>query len=186
MATEKWKQARVVKQLKGDFRISESGRIKRNGRHAKTKGHWIKERFLTPGKTKKGYLRIVLRKDGFSKSYYIHRLVALAFVDNPDGKPCVNHLDGNKLNNHYTNLQWCTPQENNEHGFKMGLLKRGKNIKPYVSKRTEWGGYSPVIDMNTGVFYKVNEVANLINKPKTYVMKMLRGERPNKTRYRYA
>jgi hypothetical protein len=58
------------------------------------------------------------------KDEFIHRIVAIAFVPKVEGKPHVNHRDGVKANNHYTNLEWCTPQENNEHGVKMGLLKR--------------------------------------------------------------
>lgn len=60
----------------------------------------------------KGYHKVGLGKKG---SKYMHRLVCELFVENPDGKPHVNHKDGNKLNNHYTNLEWCTPIENNIH-----------------------------------------------------------------------
>jgi len=53
------------------------------------------------------------------KRYAAHRLVALAFIPNIHGKPCINHIDGNKLNNHYSNLEWCTVSENNMHSVRV-------------------------------------------------------------------
>lgn len=68
-----------------------------------------------------GYYQSALsNKDGKTK-IWIHRLVALMFVDNPENKPCVNHKDGNKLNNYYENLEWVTVRENNIHARKIGL-----------------------------------------------------------------
>ena len=58
------------------------------------------------------YFSIVLRKDGKIKSFSIHRLVACAFIDNPENKSYVDHIDNNKLNNHVDNLRWCTNREN--------------------------------------------------------------------------
>ncbi len=67
------------------------------------------------------YERIVLQIDGKPTAKYIHRLVAETFIDNPKNKATVNHKDGNKMNNDYTNLEWATQSENNYHSFEMGL-----------------------------------------------------------------
>lgn len=66
---------------------------------------------------KNGYPRVVLRKDGRGISKYIHRLVAEAFIDNPFGKREVNHIDGDKRNNHASNLEWVTAKENVRHSI---------------------------------------------------------------------
>lgn len=71
---------------------------------------------LKAGQDKAGsYGFVYLKNQGKEKKYYIHRLVAFFFCDNPKGKPDVNHLDGNKLNNHSDNLEWVTQKENAEH-----------------------------------------------------------------------
>lgn len=61
------------------------------------------------------YLSVILSKNGYKKKYNVHRLVAFCFLKNPLNKPCVNHIDGNKINNHYTNLEWVTYSENERH-----------------------------------------------------------------------
>lgn len=72
----------------------------------------------------KGYLRVSLYKNGKPQRKYIHRLVARHFVPNPEGKPCVNHMDCNSLNNHAENLEWCTHKENMEWMAEQGRNKR--------------------------------------------------------------
>lgn len=62
-------------------------------------------------------------------THMVHRLVAKGFVENPDNKVYVNHLDGNKLNNHYSNLEWCTTAENNKHARDTGLHVQAKGHK---------------------------------------------------------
>lgn len=72
--------------------------------------------------------RVELWKNGSHKTFLVSRLVASAFVTNPFGKPCINHLDGNPLNNKPSNLEWCTYKENQIHTFKTDLNKSPKQI----------------------------------------------------------
>lgn len=77
-------------------------------------------RVLKPDLTNMGYRRVVLW-NGERNRMAIHRLVAMTYIPNPDNLPMVNHKDGNKLNNHYSNLEWCTCSENTRHAFATGL-----------------------------------------------------------------
>lgn len=75
-----------------------------------------------------GYLYATFSMHGKKIKRKIHRLVAQAFIPNPDGKPQINHIDGNKMNNHVSNLEWCTSTENNRHAVKIGLMKSGEEF----------------------------------------------------------
>lgn len=89
----------------------------------------INWRKLKPGILNNGYLFVHLCKNGKHFNKTIHRLVALTFVPNPEYKSCVNHIDGNKLNNHYTNLEWVTASENSKHAWNNNLNKGFLNHK---------------------------------------------------------
>ena len=67
------------------------------------------------------YKQVSLWRENKGTSYYVHRLVAEAFIPNPEGKPEVNHIDGNRQNNHISNLEWVTSGENSLHASKTGL-----------------------------------------------------------------
>ena len=83
-------------------------------------------RVLKVDKSPCGHHRITLCIGGIAERHYLHRLVAKGFVENPDNKPFVNHKDGNKDNNHFSNLEWVTIQENTIHAFDMGLRNSGE------------------------------------------------------------
>lgn len=71
----------------------------------------------------KNYKIVKLTKNNERKDYYIHRLVAEAFIDNPNNYPCINHINGDKRDNRVENLEWCTYQHNIKEAFKLGLSK---------------------------------------------------------------
>ncbi len=73
--------------------------------------------------TSAGYRSVNLRVGGRERTFRVHRLVAILFLDNPEGLPQVNHKDGNKLNNHVDNLEWVTAADNVKHAFDTGLAK---------------------------------------------------------------
>ena len=110
---EIWKD---IKGYEGKYQISNKGNI-RSLNYRRTG----KTKILQPGKDKDGYLLIGLRKDGKKKTYKIHRLVAEAFLENPNKKPQINHIDGNKQNNHISNHEWTTNKENMAHSYTNGL-----------------------------------------------------------------
>ena len=82
----------------------------------------------------KGYERIKLTHKGKSKQYFIHRLVATAFIPNPENKPEVNHKDGKKNHNYDKNLEWDTRPDNMKHAFSTGLAKANSNTKTFYHK----------------------------------------------------
>lgn len=97
----------------GEYLVYPDGRV-----FAKKRGKYLKPGM---GKDKDKYLHVKI-----PKRLKIHRLVAMLFLPNPNNYPEVNHKDGNKLNNHWRNLQWCTKLENMQHSHSMGLHPKGE------------------------------------------------------------
>lgn len=93
-----------------------------------------KERFLIQQENEKGYLRVTLmEKNGKAKHKKVHRLVAAAFIPNPEDKPQINHKDGNKVNNSITNLEWVTDEENKIHQATMlNFTGEEGDIREYI------------------------------------------------------
>ena len=79
--------------------------------------HTGQEKLLSPAFDKDGYLLVVLSKNGEKKTCKVHRLVAQAFLPNPNNYPEINHKDENKLNNSVNNLEWCTAQYNHDYSL---------------------------------------------------------------------
>ena len=141
IAGEKWVD---VPDYEGLYSISDRGRIKSLAR-VKNRGtklqYTSKEKLLKPSITKDGYLTVFLCKNGITKSYALHRLVAIAFIDNNGELSDVNHKDENKLNNCVENLEWCSKTYNTRYGTRtqrtskriQQLTKEGVLIRTFNS-----------------------------------------------------
>ena len=148
---ELWKPLEEYKGIK----VSSIGRIWKAANKSR------KERILTVfPKDKDGYYRCSVQKlDGTWTSQPVHRLVAKAFINNPLNKPAVNHIDGNRINNTISNLEWVTPKENVLHSYKFGNRK----ICKIVPKKTILTDYqvSQIDILRT--LYTVKQISKLFN-----------------------
>lgn len=88
-----------------------------------------------------GYMYVFLCKDGKLQRYYVHRLVASAFLENAENKPTVNHIDGNSINNNVDNLEWATFSENTKHAHDNNLITPCRGEKNPNAKLTEKQAY---------------------------------------------
>lgn len=122
---EIWKD---IEGYEGRYQISNYGRVKSFVRT---------ERLLNPRNRGNGYPSVHLSKDGEAKEYFVHRLVAEAFLPNPNNYPIVNHIDSNKANSNVNNLEWTTEKGNMQHASKQGNMRyHPQNLaKAQASKR---------------------------------------------------
>ena len=101
-----------------NYSISDDGKVRNDN----------SGRLKKPIKSTDGYYSVDLYKDGKRTKAKIHRLVGQAYVENSDGKPQINHIDGNKANNDHRNLEWVTPKENMEHAIEHGLFRASRGM----------------------------------------------------------
>lgn len=130
-----WKE---IPGYEGYYAVSDTGEVKSLQRTITTKSnqtYTIPERILKATPVARGYLQVMFCKDNVKKAFYVHRLVAEAFIENPNNEETVNHKDGNKLNNNANNLEWVSYSENNQHAYDTNLHKKGEGH--YKAKLTE-------------------------------------------------
>lgn len=130
------------------YQVSNLGNVKSKDRYTKAKDDEIihrKEFLLKEFINKKGYKQVTLYDDnGKPKTMRVHKLVALAFIENKNNLPQINHIDGNKLNNEVSNLEWISNYDNMQHAIKNGLIdqelrkenmsKLGKSLKGHIAR----------------------------------------------------
>lgn len=124
---ELWKD---IPNYEGYYQVSSLGKVKSLPRKFTIK----KSRILIPRNFGRNYCHVWLSVDGVKKSFAIHRLVAQAFIPNPNNKTQVNHKDCNPENNKRENLEWCTAKENTNHALRNNRISKGE--KHYKAKLT--------------------------------------------------
>lgn len=110
---ETWKD---IEGYEGFYQVSDQGRVK-----SLVRKNRIKEKLLKTTPSGRGYPMVALCRDGTQAYLTIHRLVATAFIPNPENKECINHKNGIKTDNRVENLEWATYRENNQHAWNTGL-----------------------------------------------------------------
>jgi hypothetical protein len=125
---EIWKD---IEGFEGLYQVSNLGNVKR----LKSKG-CVSDRLIAKSINKYGYIYRGLHNKGIYRKFKEHRLVAKSFIDNPENKPTINHINGIKTDNRVENLEWCTHLENKQHAVNSGLTNT-KGIKHYFCKLSE-------------------------------------------------
>ena len=120
------------------YEVSNTGRVRSVGRYMRSRWGYsfLKPKYLKGFTDKSGYVRQTFED---RKLQLVHRLVAFAFIPNPENKPMINHIDNNPSNNRVENLEWCTNAENIRHSAKQGRMDNNSSKK--------------VINTQTGVIY---------------------------------
>lgn len=157
-----------------NYLVSNTGKIRRVD---STVDHSIRN--------KKGYLVTDLYSGGKRTTVRVHRLVAEEFIPNPDNKPCINHIDGNKHNNEVSNLEWVTKKENSMHAWKNGLSKPSRGM---LGKRNPNGGRKgkPFMIVETGeVFDTLIECEKAIDGNNRHISDCLNGKQRTHRGYHF-
>lgn len=164
---EEW---RSIPEFEG-YQVSSLGRVKSTDRFCGDRPGVTKGKILKPFRNKRGYLEVNLYKNSKSTAKIIHRLAAKAFISNDFNKPQVNHIDGNKLNNKISNLEWMSNSENQLHAYSLGLQpsRAGENnIKAKITNKnvTElkvlYNSGKTIIDISKMMNINVSIIRNII------------------------
>lgn len=123
-----------IEGYEGLYQVSNLGRVKSLKRYVNDRGgiRLLKERILKEVQARSGHLRVKLSKNNISKRYSTHKLVAQAFIPNPDNLPVINHKDEDPTNNCVENLEWCTVGYNNRYG----TVRHRQAEKAHLRKHT--------------------------------------------------
>ena len=168
---EQWKE---IENTYGLLEVSNYGRVRSNMRDG---------RILKATPDKKGYLRLRVTIRREKRAYKVHRLVAKAFVPNPENKPQVNHIDGDKTNNRADNLEWVTNHENAHHAIDNDLW--GNVFE--ASRRTAAGQSKAIVAYKDGQaieFKSIHQAEQAIGS--RHIIDVLKGKRKQAKGYTFA
>ena len=161
-----------IKGYEGLYQINRNGEIRSLSHYTKFKNRtsYHKGKLLKMHDNGRGYFKVALCKDGKQKMFYIHRLVAGTFIDNPNNYPQVNHINGNKKDNRVENLEWVTDLENKQHGIANNLYAKGSKCHKKFTKNNVKdirNSNKKISELAKEYNVSVNSISNIINY-KTY------------------
>ena len=169
---ELWKD---IKSFEGLYQVSTWGRVRSLDKYIDVKIRNVDKvlkrgKILKPVYYKNGYLTVGLCKNGKVTRFYVHRLVAEAFIPNPENKPEVNHKDEVKSNNYRTNLEWMTTKENINYGThtKRSAEKRSKTVYQYDKDYNLIKEWSSASEAGRNGFLRSHVNACCLGKCKTH------------------
>lgn len=163
--TELWKE---VDGYNGRYEVSTHGRIKSYAQD-KTNG-----KIKVGNPTKKGYLTFLFYDgNGHKKWIPVHRIVAMAFIDNPDNLPQINHKDEDKTNNYVSNLEWCTNEYNNHYGTRIQRVTEANMCCASTSKKV----YSVDSSGQIEYFDSIGEAERRTGNSHCNIVRALKGRR---------
>lgn len=170
-----WKD---IEGYEGIYQVSNTGLVRSKDRFINTidgKSYWKAGKLLKPKNHKYGYHEVLLCKNGIKEHHYVHRLLASAFIPNPDKKPQVNHLNGLKYDNRIENLEWVTQSENALHACRAGL---------YFDIAAQKHRGRRVLDTSTREQYSsIDKAAKAAGLSPSTMRRMLVGQRRNTTSF---
>ena len=181
---EIWKD---IPGYEGLYKISDSGIVESIRRYGCSGG------IISPQRSR-GYPSIKLCKNNIIIRHTIHKLVASAFLEKPDFYECINHIDGNKLNNHYSNLEYTTFKLNSQHAWRTGLCENVRHtISAFQTGRVGvLNGQTKAIlqlDLNTGEVIKEHISATFaardIKGSRQHISQCCTGARKSSNGYRW-
>ena len=181
---EIWKD---VRNYEGFYQISNKGNVKSVQRkvvYSDGRVFNYPEKILKPSPDTKGYLGVGLNRNGTAKPKRVHRLVAEAFLNKPEGLMSVNHIDGVKTNNNLSNLEWVTYSENTRKGYDIGLFDKAREATKERLKNNTYRCKSVEVTFkDTGItknFKSAREASRYINRCQNYFTQLLRIGGENK------
>lgn len=181
LKNEEW---RDVSEYKGYYLISNYGRVKRlpysvihRNKDGSLSRIFYNERILKGSICRNGYVRVTLTKNSKNRYYYVHSLVANAFLSNNENLPCINHKNEIKSDNRVCNIEWCTYQYNNTYNNLAETRKvKGKNAKIKIKLFNKNGNFIML-------FNSQFEAANYLKTSNSYVLRSAKHHRTCKGYY---
>ena len=165
MDREIWKD---VVGYDGLYQVSNLGNI-RNTKKNKLKKIFINE---------KGYCQTTLNKNGKLKQVRLHQLVAKAFIPNPNNYIEINHIDGNKLNNELSNLEWCSRKHNVIHAYKTGLISKHQIEKTTIKMKEK--NKKPIVQIANGIvineFESIQKASEMLKIHYSCILRVLKNK----------